>query len=380
MRKWSTIVGAVFCEVLIMTAQLSADMSIAITNPKNGDFLAPCNDLKVTFDVKVTTETIKDIRLYTNGAVRGAVRKEPWEYIWKKQVRGAYVLQALLRSADGAEVWSEPIRIKVGSVSAGEKVQNGSFECNSIAPWNLNAHSSEGAKAVGTVINEPYFDDDNYLMVEIQSGGSVNWHVQLQQNIPTDSGHVYQVSFLADADEKKPILITMQENQDPWSVQWGQDVEIDGANFYGPFDFEATRTDPTNYIRFNIGANTTTLYIDDIRVVDTSASSVKAKEYDWNGAVKEFELLDAYPNPFNMNTVIPFHLSESAKINLAVYNMSGQLVQTLAVGHYESGRHQVSWNGLNAEQQVMPSGVYFYRLIVDGRLPFELSRKVVLMK
>lgn len=371
---------AVLSFMFALTAVAWADMSIAITSPQNGDYINPCGDLVVKFDVKVTTETIKDIRFYVNGAVRGVVRKEPWEYVWKKQVRGAYVLQAMLRSAEGAEVWSEPIRIKVGPVSAGEKVQNGSFECNALAPWNLNAHSGEGAVATGTVINEPYFDDDNYLMVEIQNGGSVNWHVQLQQNIPTDSGHVYQISFLADADEKKPILITMQENQAPWAVQYGQDIEIDGANLYGPFDFEATRTDPTNYIRFNIGANTTTLYIDDIRVIDTSASGVKAKEYDWSGAVKTFELLDAYPNPFNMNTVIPFVLSQPAKVNLAVYNMSGQLVQTLAVGQYEAGRHQVAWNGLDAEQRVVPSGVYFYRLIVDGKRPFELSRKIVLVK
>lgn len=373
-----------FCAVALMgfffASNLCAEMSIAIASPLNGDVLSPCGDLKVTFDVKVTTETIKEVRLYSNGVYKGLVRKEPWEYTWKKLVRGSYELKALLKTTDNVEVWSTPIRVKVGSVSAGDKVLNGSFECSAIAPWTLAINSA--AAATGTVIDEPYFDDPSYLMVEISNPGTEFWHVQLQQPIPVDSMHVYQLSFFADSDIAKSINISMQENQDPWAVQWSVDVNIDGADLYGPFEFIATRTDPSNYMRFNISGTNTTLYIDDIRLVDTSASSVKAIESDFSGAVKEFELFDAYPNPFNMNTVIPFRLAQSAVVNLSVYNTQGRLVKTVASGLHSEGTHQVSWNGLDEEQQVVPSGVYFYRLTTLSSTdhPLDLSRKIVLVK
>ncbi|MDZ7316992.1 MAG: carbohydrate binding domain-containing protein [candidate division KSB1 bacterium] len=378
MNRWVMLI--VFCLGLFLSLPLQAELKVAITSPKNGEVLAPCGDVKITFDVDFTGESFKDLRVYVNGMYRGVVRKEPWEFLWKKAVRGAYVLQAQLRTTDNKEAWSDPVRIKIGPVSAAEKAQNGSFECSTMAPWNLNVNSGSGASARATVIDEAYFDDPNYLMVEITSGGSYNWHVQLQQNIPVDSGHVYLISFMADADVKKTINISMQENQDPWAVQWAMDIDIEGANLYGPYEFEAVRTDPSNHIRFNIGANTTTFYIDDIRVIDTSASGVKAKEYDFTGTVKEFELLAAYPNPFNMQTLIPFRLSQAADIDLAVYNLRGERIKTLAQGRWEAGQHQIGWNGLDETQQVVSAGVYFYRLIVNDKRPYELSRKLVLVK
>jgi hypothetical protein len=376
----------VFCAAALLgfvfASNLYAEMSVVITSPHNGDVLAPCGDQLITFQPTVTTETIKEIRVYSNGVYKALVKKEPWQYTWKKLVRGSYTLTVLLRDTDGNEVWSDPVRIKVGPVSAGEKVLNGSFECSTMAPWNLNLSGGSGAIATATVIDEAYFDDNNYLMVEITNPGTEFWHVQLQQSIPVDSGHVYQISFLADADIAKSINVSMQENQGDYRVQFGQDITIDGADLYGPYEFIASRTDPTNFMRFNISASTTTLYIDDIRVVDTSASSVDDKTLDAAGTVKDFALLDAYPNPFNMNTVIPFKLAQSGVVDLSIYNTRGQLIKTVASGLYNEGLHHVSWNGLNEQQQVVPSGVYFYRLTTSSKTnhAVDLSRKIVLVK
>ncbi|RPI03122.1 MAG: T9SS C-terminal target domain-containing protein [Calditrichaeota bacterium] len=367
---------------LLFVSASQAQMTITITSPKNGDVVSPCNDLVIPFEITTTTETIKEVRFYSNGAYKGLVRKAPWEYTFKNIQRGRYEFQALLKSVEGTEAWSEAIIVKAGSVSAGEKISNGSFDCAALAPWTLNVNSGSGAAATASIIEDTYFDDLNYLMVEITSGGSANWHVQFQQPVPVDSGHVYLISFLADSDVQKTIDVSMQENQDPWTVQFGTEVPIDGADLYGPFEFVASRTDPTNYIRFNIGNNTTTYYIDDIRIIDTSASSVKAKEIDFSGVVKEFELLDAYPNPFNMSTTIPISLSHEAEIRLDVYNMQGQLINTLAQGSFQPGVHKIMWDGMNAQQHIVPSGIYFYRLQIlnNSDHPIQLSRKIVLVK
>ncbi|MBD3168388.1 MAG: T9SS type A sorting domain-containing protein [candidate division Zixibacteria bacterium] len=64
-----------------------------------------------------------------------------------------------------------------------------------------------------------------------------------------------------------------------------------------------------------------------------------------------------YPNPFNANTTIPFNLKTSGQATLKVYNLAGQLVETLVDGHMEAGQHTISWDA-----STLASGIYYYRL------------------
>ena len=68
-------------------------------------------------------------------------------------------------------------------------------------------------------------------------------------------------------------------------------------------------------------------------------------------------LLGNYPNPFNPTTTISFNLPEAQPVRLAVYNVLGQLVQVLADGPMEAGRHEVRFLADN-----LPSGLYLARL------------------
>lgn len=216
-----------------------AEMSIAITEPADGSFVAPCTDVLFKFDPQVTDETIRDIRIYYNGRIRGTVRREPWEYEWRDILRGRYEVQALLRVVDGSEAWSETVTIRAGSVSNGEKLVNGSFQCGTTSNWTFNAH--EGAIASMQLYDDGLFDDDYYLAIEIENGGTAEWHIQLNQTMPTDSGHVYEIFFLADAEDTKTIYWGMQENQDPWASQVWEPLEIDGYDEYGPLKFVAIK-------------------------------------------------------------------------------------------------------------------------------------------
>ncbi|MCD6161247.1 MAG: T9SS type A sorting domain-containing protein [candidate division Zixibacteria bacterium] len=69
-----------------------------------------------------------------------------------------------------------------------------------------------------------------------------------------------------------------------------------------------------------------------------------------------------YPNPFNAQTRIEYHLSSPMKINLAVYNLRGELVNTLYNGHQSEGTHNLIWDGRNNKGDEVVSGIYFYRL------------------
>ena len=96
----------------------------------------------------------------------------------------------------------------------------------------------------------------------------------------------------------------------------------------------------------------------------------------------ETELLSNYPNPFNPETWIPYRLAEAAFVTLTIYDLSGQVVRTLEVGHriaavYENRSKAIYWDGRNDFSEQVASGVYFYHLSADD---FSATRKMVILK
>lgn len=85
-----------------------------------------------------------------------------------------------------------------------------------------------------------------------------------------------------------------------------------------------------------------------------------------NNLPDKFMAYPAYPNPFNPTTTIRYDLFKSARVSLKIYNIVGQEIITLADGIQSPGRRTVVWNGKNERDQVVASGVYFYRLQVDN--------------
>ena len=97
---------------------------------------------------------------------------------------------------------------------------------------------------------------------------------------------------------------------------------------------------------------------------------------------KETALLPNYPNPFNPETWIPYHLAEPADVTLSIYSVDGKLVRMLALGHqaagvYESKSRAAYWDGRNAVGERVASGVYFYTLNAGD---FAATGKMLIMK
>ncbi len=97
--------------------------------------------------------------------------------------------------------------------------------------------------------------------------------------------------------------------------------------------------------------------IDDIK----QPLSAGLNEEGPQGVIKQFELQQNFPNPFNSKTTIGYELSDVRGINLNVINVHGQVVTNLVSKKQPAGEYQVPFDasGLSA-------GVYFYRLQVDG--------------
>ena len=89
-----------------------------------------------------------------------------------------------------------------------------------------------------------------------------------------------------------------------------------------------------------------------------------------------------YPNPFNPETWIPYQLAAPSEVALTIYDMNGQLVRRLAVGHQAAGMYQsrsraVYWDGRNQLGESVASGLYFYTLTADN---FTATRRMVILK
>ncbi|HKK20873.1 MAG TPA: T9SS type A sorting domain-containing protein [candidate division Zixibacteria bacterium] len=91
----------------------------------------------------------------------------------------------------------------------------------------------------------------------------------------------------------------------------------------------------------------------------------------------DYELVQNYPNPFNPDTKIQFNLPSAGKVLLTVININGQKVTTLVDRSMDAGVHVVTWDGRNETGASVASGVYFYRIDVNG---FQQTKKMMLLK
>ena len=93
-------------------------------------------------------------------------------------------------------------------------------------------------------------------------------------------------------------------------------------------------------------------------------------------------LLANYPNPFNPETWIPYHLANDADVTLTIYDIKGAVVRLLDLGHQRAGYYTdrsraVYWDGQSKTGEQVASGVYFYHLSAGD---YAAMRKMVILK
>ena len=90
------------------------------------------------------------------------------------------------------------------------------------------------------------------------------------------------------------------------------------------------------------------------------------------------ELKENYPNPFNPTTMISFSIPNECKVDLSIYNTKGQKVKSLVNKTIPAGDHNILWNGTDDNNKPISSGIYFYKLNVNGKT--EAVKKCLLLK
>ncbi|MFQ5584141.1 MAG: T9SS type A sorting domain-containing protein, partial [Calditrichia bacterium] len=90
-----------------------------------------------------------------------------------------------------------------------------------------------------------------------------------------------------------------------------------------------------------------------------------------------FQLGQNYPNPFNHETLIPLYISKDTHLRLDIFNILGQKVRTLVNEKLVWGDHLLRWDGRNNAGNTVASGLYIYRIKVEGRVQ---SKKMLFIR
>jgi len=116
--------------------------------------------------------------------------------------------------------------------------------------------------------------------------------------------------------------------------------------------------------------------------------------------------LSNYPNPFNPITTISFSVTQTSSfVKINIYNLKGQKIRSLPVtlsGDEGSGNNNINipslspiksglrmtqagskqssiiWNGTDQNEKPVSSGIYFYQLVIDGKVA--AKSKMMLIK
>lgn len=136
------------------------------------------------------------------------------------------------------------------------------------------------------------------------------------------------------------------------------------------------------YLDVNLNYNQTYYYTIFARKFDNSYSTPTSESYtsiilhsaginEITNLPSDFEI-SCYPNPFNAKAKISFTLTKSEKVSVAIYDISGRLVDIVADGFFDAGQNSVIWDATKK-----PSGVYFYSVKTEIGAQ---TKSVVLMK
>jgi hypothetical protein len=104
------------------------------------------------------------------------------------------------------------------------------------------------------------------------------------------------------------------------------------------------------------------IWYDHISVKD--ATMVKVKE----NITTEMKDMGIYPNPFNSSVRIRYSIRQSGKVNLKIYNILGQEVKTLVDEKQDNNTFEIIWDGTDKYGYKVTSGVYFCRIMIDGKV------------
>jgi photosystem II stability/assembly factor-like uncharacterized protein len=304
--------------------------------------------------------------------------------------RSSYGLDAVYRSTDHAETWTElyvpvpgyfnpPNDIEVSPKNpATVYVAMGSYLMVSHSHGEVGSWYSllEDKKVA---FRDVALDPDNPGRIFVASSGDAPYG-GLYRSI--DGGAHWKLLGPAEGLTSSRVITATVDSGSPTTMYVGtsnDSVRIyrstNGGDSWEPFDPGLPEPCKINAIAVGPGKGSPLL-------AATSTDGI----YRWDfttRVVEEQNLLPALwleqnrPNPFSLSTEIHFSLARRAEVRLDIFNVRGQRVRTLVAHTLLAGRHATTWDGRDGAGREAAGGVYFYRLQADG---CSVTRRMMLLR
>ena len=132
-------------------------------------------------------------------------------------------------------------------------------------------------------------------------------------------------------------------------------------------------------LRFQILTKYTAFYSDPDEDDSDDDTTVDIDENDENP--KSFQLAQNFPNPFNPTTTISYQLPSGSidyHVIIKIYDSLGRLVRVLVNETQMPGNYHVEWDSRNDRGELIPSGIYFYR--IEAGNTYSETMKMVLLR
>jgi rhamnogalacturonyl hydrolase YesR len=114
----------------------------------------------------------------------------------------------------------------------------------------------------------------------------------------------------------------------------------------------------------------------EFRVFGYSSSAVTIMKKK-TGRLHNYILQQNFPNPFNSNTRIHYHIPQKTLVHIKIYNSLGQIVQVVIERIHEPGNYSVTWDGTDRFGSAVVSGIYFYHLKANN---ITLTKQMLIIK
>jgi len=193
------------------------------------------------------------------------------------------------------------------------------------------------------------------------------------------------------------IVVNKHNMNSTFNIEWEASNDIEGDNITYNVIFQ---NDFVGLSKYGISSTSTDFVLTDLLAatdtisVTTDTYQVFASDGDLETealnsglsitldgrafAPAKLNLDQNYPNPFNQNTLIGFDLPKRSAVSLSIIDMLGkEVIKLIDNEFFDRGYSTIPWDGLDANYDHVPSGIYFIRINVDSE---HLFKKMVLLK
>jgi hypothetical protein len=223
------------------------------------------------------------------------------------------------------------------------------FSTSTFLPVSMDHHGM--FREIGNVYTREY--EETYISSVFDSGGVADWgNITWVDSLPAGSAITMQVR---------------SGNTPTPNTSWSSWVSLsNGAAI--PDSLNAQYLQYQAIFSYTNPSNLPFLMEVSIDLILTGVS----EETESTDLPQTLHLAQNHPNPFSQLTAISYQLRAPSHTTLQIFDISGNLVETLVDEKKEAGNHQVEWDGKD-----LASGLYFYRLQVGD---FTATKKMILLR